>query len=267
MPISSHYSRNCRNIPTPFVVLSQPRTGSTLICSLLSSHPGIRALVEPINPIGHSHHMRPIGSKCLVPEDMAQYHLKHVLDILFANQAPPEEWLLSYKNATNAAGFKIMAHQLTALRDEQVFWRYLVDNNVKVILIFRHNIVMQYVSDLIVQKTNQCACWDGDVKTASVVVPIGSLGAQLQRIMAEKRYLTRRVVELGLDKRRLQYEDFKDDINSVNRLVPWLIGEKYTLTTKLLKQNPDSMMSRVKNYNELVCELRRLNLGHLIVNN
>ncbi len=252
--------------PVPFVILSQPRTGSTLVCSLLSSHPGIRALVEPINPINHYHHMKPIkGSKCLLPEAMVQTNLNRALRLLFNQKPIPERWVLSRKEATAAAGFKIMAHQLIALKSEPVFWKYLVDNNVKVILIFRYNIVMQYISDLIVQETYQPTCWDGNVKTAKIIVPIDSLEKHLRRIISEKRYLVKKVNELGLDKRKLKYEDFKDNTIAISRLMPWLIGERANLTTKLSKQNPDSMRERVKNYNELVRELRRLNLDHLIV--
>lgn len=267
MQTSSPYSQNCHN-PVPFVILSQPRTGSTLICSLLSSHRGIRALVEPINPANHTHHMKPIkGSKCLLPETMVQSNISHALDILFARPAPPEQWVLSRKEAKIAAGFKIMAHQLIALNSEPDFWKYLVNNKVKVIMVFRDNIAMQYISDLIVQETYQSTCWDGNVKTARVVVPIDSLGKQLRRIMIEKKYIIDKVNACGLDSRRLKYENFKDDITPVNNILPWLIGESATLTTKLSKQNPDSMMARVKNYNELINELRRLNLSHLIVDN
>jgi len=254
--------------PVPFVILSQPRTGSTLVCSLLSSHPGVRALVEPINPRGHNHHMKPIvGSKCLLPEFMIQNNLPRAFRILFSEKAPSGDWILSNKKAPKAAGFKIMAHQIMALRSESVFWQYLVDNNVKVILVFRYNIVMQYISDLIVKETHQSACWDGNVRTAKVNVPIDTLEDNLRRIISEKDYLVHKVNELGLDKRRLKYEDFKDDITKVSDLMPWLIGESFLLTTKLSKQNSDSMKMRVKNYNELVIELRRLNFEHLIVDN
>lgn len=267
MQTLSHHSCNSRK-PAPFVILSQPRTGSTLVCSLLCSHPGIRALVEPINPVCHNHHMKPIkGSKCLLPEVMVQNNIVRALELLFDRDPPPDKWVLSKKVATHAAGFKIMMHQLIALKSKDIFWKYLADNKIKVILVFRHNIVMQYISDLIVQETRQSACWDGKVLTAQVTVPINTLESNIRRIMFEKRYLINSVDKYGLDKRRLKYEDFKDDISPVNNLLPWLIGESANLTTKLSKQNPDSIMARVKNYNELIFELHRLDLGHLIVDN
>ena len=254
--------------PTKIVVLSQPRTGSTLVCSLLNSVPGSRIICEPINPRTHSHHMKPLkNSERLLPEYMVQNNLSYALQLLFNNKPLPEKFAISQKAVTKMVGFKIMAHQLMALKNEQVFWDYLVENNVKVVLVFRYNIVMQYISDLIVQVTEQPACWDGNIKTAKVIVPIESLENNLRKIITEKRYLIKKVDDLYLNKRRLKYEDFKDNVVLINKLIPWLIGENANLTTKLSKQNPNSMKARVKNYNELVQELQRLNMDHLIVNN
>lgn len=250
--------------PTKFVILSQPRTGSTLVCSLLSSHPGIRTLVEPVNPTGHDHHMQPApDSRCLLPEAMIQNNIPRAMNILLARKAPPDKWILSRREATYAAGFKIMAHQIQALRSESIFWKYLAENNIKVLLIFRYNVVMQYVSDLIVQKTRQPACWVGNPKTAKVIVPLNTLGKNIRRIMLQKQYLISK--SKSLDHRRIVYEKFKDTVEPIEALLPWLIGEKYNLTTKLQKQNPGSLRERVYNYDALVGELRRLGLVHLVI--
>jgi hypothetical protein len=187
------------------------------------------------------------------------------MNLLLARQAPPDQWVLSKKEATHAAGFKIMAHQIQALKSELEFWAYLEESGVKVLLVFRENIVMQYVSDLIVQHTRQAACWVGEPKTAKVVVQLGCLEKNLRRIQSQKRYLVHK--SQSLDRRRVEYEEFKDNVESIEALLPWLIGERYNLTTKLQKQNPDSLRERVSNYGALVGELRRLGLEHLIVDN
>lgn len=250
------------NLPQKFVVLSQPRTGSTLVCSLLSSHPGVRTIIEPINPRGHDHHMKPVkGTVCLLPEHMIQNNLPRALDILFSSKPIPDQWVLSQRSAPQAAGFKIMAHQLIALRSEPIFWNYLRENKVKIILVFRYNIIMQYVSDLIVQQTRESTCWAGKPKTAKVHVPIPTLGKTLAKISKQKMYLIEKTTQF--DHRRVRYEDFKDSVEPIEQLMPWLIGEEYNLTTRLQKQNPDNLQARVKNYGALVVELRRLGLGHL----
>ncbi len=254
--------------PKRFVVLSQPRTGSTLLSSLLNSHPKVRCLVEPVNPSTHFHHMRPVkDSTCLLPEVMVQNNIIRALKILFSPEPPPKQWIQSRKRGDLAVGFKIMVHQIRALKSEEEFWKYLVDEKIPVVLCFRYNIIMQYVSDLITIATRQPTCWDGEVRTSKVVVPIKTLEAELKRILSEKTYLINKVNELGLEKRRLKYEDFKDNIAPAERVFTWLTGEKHTLTTKLSKQNPDSLQARVINYEELVAEITKLNMQHLLVDN
>lgn len=225
-------------------------------------------LVEPINPRGHAHHMKPIqGSRCLLPEVMVQNNLPRALRILFDAAPPPTQWILSKKPATAAAGFKIMAHQIQALKSEQVFWDYLVQEKIPVILCFRYNILMQYISDLITQATKQAACWDGKVRTAKVTVNVPGLEGELKRIITEKTYLIEKCEALNLERKRTKYEDFKDDTTPVEDILEWLVGERYPLSTKLSKQNPDSLRARVTNYRELVREVRRLGLDNLLVDN
>lgn len=246
-----------------FVILSQPRTGSTLITSLIASHKGVRCLVEPINPSTHNHHMKPIpGSPGLIPEVLIQNKLEPTLNKLLSKGPLPQNWNSTSKTAEIAAGFKIMAHQVRGLKHSELFWEYLHKNSIKVLLVFRENIAMQYISDLIVKKTRQCAVWSGEPKTAQVEVPIKSLRENLRRIKEERRYLLER--SRNLDRRRLTYEKFKDNITTVESILPWLTGAKYNVTSKLQKQNPDSMRSRVTNYDQLVAELRRLKFDHLI---
>jgi len=250
---------------TRFVILSQPRTGSTLVCSLLSSIPGVRALVEPVNPLGHYHHMQPIiGSRCLLPQDMIQSDISGAMDMLLAEDPPPIKWVLSRKVADVAAGFKIMAHQIQALNQEGIFWRYLSRNNIKVILVFRYNILQQYISDIITSITNQPACWDGNAKTAKVEIHLESLEANFARIIREKQYLLDMVAKWDLDHKRLKYEDFKDDMTTVGNILPWLIGKHAKLQTRLIKQNPNNVKDRVTNYAELAEVVAKLGFKNLL---
>lgn len=211
--------------------------------------------------------MRPVqGSTCLLPEAMVQNNLPRALRILFSPEPTPATWILSQKRGDLAAGFKIMAHQLQALKSEKVFWEYLAAEKIPVVLCFRYNILMQYVSDLITMATRQPACWDGNVRSAKVTVPVVTLGRELRRIMAEKKYLLQRVEAAGLERRRVRYEDFKDDMGPVEELFVWLTGERAPLTTKLSKQNPDALSDRVTNYDQVVAEIRKLGLERLLDN-
>lgn len=212
--------------------------------------------------------MRPVqGSNCLLPEPMVQNNLQRAFRILFSPDQPPQPWIMSNKRGDLAAGFKIMAHQIQALRSVDEFWQYLVDEKILVVICLRYNILMQFVSDQITRVTRQSTCWDGNVRTAQVTLDIPSLGKELRRIMAEKKYLIQKVDSLGLQKWRLRYEQFKDSVEPVEDLFTWLTGEKAHLTTKLSKQNPDALRDRVTNYDQVAAEIRRLGLDHLLADN
>lgn len=252
-------------MPARFVIIAQPRTGSTLVCSLLNSVPGVRCLIEPINPRTHSHHMQPLrGSKRLLPELMVQTDIVGAMELLLREEPTPARFSLSKKPAPVAAGFKIMVHQIRALDNEFGFWEHLRTGNIKPVLVFRYNILWQYVSDLITMATGQTTAWSGfdTVKRSKVTVPIATLGQKLSQLMREKRYALSQVA--GLEHRRLVYEEFKTDYQTVGDMLPWLIGQEHKVTTRLQKQNPDDLRARVNNFSAVVGELHKLGLSHLI---
>jgi len=244
-----------------FVVLSQPRTGSTLFCSLLNSNKNVRVLIEPINPKTHSHHMQPLLGN-LMPEEMVQNDITKTLDILFDEEPPT--WIQTTRFATLAAGFKIMAHQVAALRQENIFWYYLKEHAVKAVIIFRHNILLQHISDLIVRVTNQPVCWDGNIVTARVEVPIQTLADDLKAIVSQRNYLLNKAKQYSLDYTKLAYESYQHNTAAVAELLPWLVGETYVLKSKLMKQNPNSVFDRVVNYDAIADELRRIGMLYLL---
>ena len=245
---------------TPFVIVAQPRTGSTLVCSLLNSVGGVRAIVEPINPIGHNHHMQPAKGP-LVPQAMLD-HIPTVMKILLNQDGLP--WNLSNKMAYRAAGFKIMAHQIQALPTPEDFWRYLAEYKIKVLWILRHNILLQYISDLIVQQTRQAVCWDATPIQTRVTVNLNKLSESLKRINLEKRYLLDSLEQYNLEYKRLRYESFQHSFKPITGALEWLIGERHILTTKLMKQNSDRLIDRVVNYADVVRVTRELGFADLI---
>lgn len=203
--------------------------------------------------------MQPIDGTCLVPEHNLQ-NISDVMDDLLCSRPP--SWNLSEKPATIAAGFKIMCHQIKSLPEESLFWDYLSKNNIKTIINIRRNILLQYTSDLIAFATRQAACWDGNVKHAKINVPIDTLQSELIRIREEKRYILYK--SISLDRKIIEYEQFKDNINVVESLLPWLIGSKRYLKSRLSKQNSDDLRNRILNYEEVVDEIHRIKMSHLI---
>lgn len=226
-------------------------------------------LVEPINPVTHGHHMKPVhnpshGRRYILPEQLVQHNIERALDMLFSADPLPEDLITNRKRGDWVAGFKIMAHQIMALQSEDDFWEYLASKRVKIVLCFRYNIIMQYVSDMITIATRQSACWDGNVRTAQIRINIRTLGFELQKIINQRKYLTDMVDTIGLDHRLVEYENFKNTTEPIEEVLCWVTGEKRRLTTKLSKQNPDCLRARVSNYEELVAEANQLGFGYLI---
>lgn len=270
MQTSSQLSPNLDN-PTAFVIISQPRTGSTLICCLLNSNPNVRALVEPINPIGHKHHMQPLpNDKHLIPQLLVDRSLATVMDQMFSKDGiasdMTQDWL-SKRSASKAVGFKIMIHQIMALKQKEIFWKSLVKHKAKIVVNYRQNILMQYVSDIIAARTGKSTCYDGKPITTEVMIPVASLGDNLKRIVDEQKSIAELIRKVNLPTYKLKYEEFRDNVEPIENLNRWLTGDKINLTTKMSKQNPENLKARVKNYHDLAKEVRRLGLENLLVDN
>ena len=259
-----------------FIILAQPRTGSTLITSLINwgAPKGIRCINEPINPVGHNHHMKPALKSDrlrhhLIPQKIVHNNIVRALDICFRplhESIRPDvkdvAWVKQKIDGRVAAGFKIMAHQIMVLKQHDKFWEYLHRHDIKTILVRRRNILMQWISDLIVKETRQCVVWNGPVKTARVNVPLEQIKSNLDRIQHENQYLLER--SENLDRRILEYEDFKNDYTVVEDILPWLIGVKYKVQANCAKQNPDSLRERVTNYEQLRQKLSELGMGEYL---
>lgn len=262
-----------------FIILAQPRTGSTLITSLIQygAPKGIRCINEPINPVGHSHHMKPMvrpenkhKNMHLIPQSIVHNNIIRALDICFRpvheNVRPDVKdvtWIKHKIDGRIAAGFKIMAHHIMALKQQNKFWEYLHRHDVKTIIVRRRNILMQWISDLIVKETRQCVVWHGQVKRARVKVPLDQLETNLDRINAENDYLLEE--SKNLDRKIVEYEDFKENYAVVEQLLPWLLGIKYKVKAQCAKQNPDSMRERVTNYDLLCRKLQELGLNEYLI--
>ena len=205
--------------------------------------------------------MQPL-SENLIPDKVAFLNLDHAIDKLLRPE-PPTEWLLAKKHGSLASGFKIMAHQIRALPNSADFWRCLTRQNVKILVVVRNNILAQYISDLIVKKTRQCVCTDGNVKKAKVQVPINNLKSILSKLKEEQEFILRRAE--CYDHRILRYEKFKDNIIDIESAFEWLVGFPYTLTARIMKQNPDSIADKVTNYDELATEMHRIGLENYLI--
>jgi len=215
--------------------------------------------------------MQPLpNDKHLIPQLMVDRSLAIVMDKMFSKEgiSPDltQDWL-SKRTASKAVGFKIMIHQIMALKQKEIFWKSLSKHKARIVINYRQNILMQYVSDVIAARTGKSTCYDGKPITAEVVIPIASLCENLKRIVDEQKSIAELVRKVNLPTYKLKYEEFRDNVLPIENLNRWLTGDKIGLTTKMSKQNPENLKARVKNYHDLAKEVRRLGLENLLVDN
>ncbi len=248
----SHGSRNLSN----FVIIAQPRCGSNLLSSLLNNHPNIRVIIEPINPSGHRHFLQPAPEKGgILPDSLVHDHLAQAMDILFTRKMP--NMLRRRPKSCPVMGFKIMIHQIQALRSEEEFWRILF-KDLKLLVILRRNILRQIVSEEICKAGVRTAYWNEDPPRIKVKVPVPRMLSRMREIEAERRYLNHRLH--GRVFRQFWYEDIKDNLSKVSNVLPYLGCKQIQLRTRLRQQNAGDLKDLIINYRAVAAALERLNL-------
>lgn len=262
MQISSHHFSEYHS-PNKIAIITMPRTGSTCLSACIGSVPGIRMEVEPFNHTRHSYHMKPNPSDGMVSEDEIFNRLDKLFDIYLSSAPLPERYRGCHKKKADvAAGFKCMIHQICGMPNEKQFWNLLKVHDIKVIKLYRHNIIKQITSSLISEVTRACVVYaqSSQEKTAKVVIPISELSNMIDVIEDQRSYIDKMVALYGLRNMLVIYEDFENDYTYIERkIMPFLIGRRAVVKVRTKRQNPVSIEDRVVNYNELVRELIRLN--------
>lgn len=243
------------------LIISQPRTGSSWLTTLLGHKQGHRLLVEPIIPACIDYFMKPNEQSNVIKEYHIQNNLITVLDDLFNSEYPDKQYGVDYpKLATDLSGFKIMIHQIKALPSPDIFIRYLERNNVKILVNYRYNIGAQYVSEIIAKKTKQLAAF-GETEPVTAVVQINKkdMQSRLTEIVEEKKYLAKLLQGADLDCKTLFYEDYKDNIANLIPITIWLMGKQFDLHSTHKKQNPEDIREVVSNYDDYLEVLASFN--------
>lgn len=230
----------------PFVVLSTPRTGSTLLCLLLDSHPEIvchgeifnKAFIDLAPSLAGNAHFRTEG---LHLRDEKPYA---TLEMAYA---------VGRKAGARATGFKMQPGQ-----NDAIFMAVLRDRRIRKIVLARRNLLKCYTSHLIAVETHYWTTFTdrtGSPRTAQVIVnPVAFRGYALN-----VRHI-HHVIRGFVDRERqpalfLDYEDLLGE--SVQREVLAFLGAEpdVALTASVRPHNPPSIRDRVANYDELVARL------------
>jgi LPS sulfotransferase NodH len=132
---------------TKFIILSRPRSGSNFLCSLLQSHPDIRAFEElfPKNrqSIHWGYQNYPSSARILSLRELESHNF--IKEIIFRE----------FHKSVSAVGFKIFYHQSRHGSAPNV-WPYLIDDkSLNVIHLKRKNLLRVCLSHALARKTNK----------------------------------------------------------------------------------------------------------------
>lgn len=229
---------------TKFIILSRPRSGSNFLCSLLQSHPDIRAFEElfPKNKrkIHWGYQNYPSSSKILNLREFESY--KFMEEIVFRE----------FQDSVSAVGFKIFYHQF---RHESVpsTWQYLTtDKDLKIIHLKRRNLLSVYLSHTLAKKTNTWTL--RNLKKSKNPDPIHLCYEDCLVFFKESQKWEKTGKEVFLDHKLIDifYEDLVVNTDVESRRVQEFLGVKpKSLYASTFRQNTSKLRNSIANYFQL----------------
>ena len=233
------------NQSTCFVILTEARTGSNLLVSLLDSHPDINCHSEVF-------HRKTVYAKPPLDAMSVEWrdaHVEEVLDAIFADKDRGERLL--------ANGFKLFYYHKPKL-----ILRLARDPKVKFIVLRRNDKLSQYSSRKIALKTGRWAGPKenrGETNSAADEKPRGGGQAKVKysvwghltySIFSELCYYVamRVLAHFGAKTFQVRYEDLVTDLDGQMReVLSFLQLSEADLSTELERQNSPDVIDRFSN--------------------
>lgn len=214
---------------TPFVILSEPRSGSTLLHTYLNSHTQIKSYGEVLR-------------ENIEANDISKETTPYIESLAFK----------PHTQALKAIGLKLFYEYYEDPRYCESFNYVLKRNDVKILYLIRRDILKIYVSLKIAQKTNE---WSS-VKSASYEPRTRITIDRNDYIQFREEHLRHRRLFLMLLKDHplleIAYEDLVHNPQPVLNSIQQFLGVKPKVLFTLLKQqNPGSVASLITNYDEV----------------
>ena len=245
---------------TPFFIWFTGRTGSTLLCDLLNSHPDVYCRMEDFSEVvldlNHGmanenvrefkgvHYSRRICSpKKIVHDPNREQILEHL------------QWI--YSGGSAACGFKFRFPAQAAVFPE-VLETLQPLPGMKVIELIRDNTLKQAISlqnvDRVREDSSQVSC---NLTSHTQLDPLQlnvELAIKHARFFLNSRQAFRRVTNEFSHVLRVSYEDLNQNISSTTARVLGFLGVDVApeLATSFFKTTPDQIADAVANYDELV---------------
>lgn len=217
-----------RRHPVNFVVLSSQRSGSTLLCELLGSHPDV-VMAKELFKIS--------GSGRNLDENRYSAEKGTAKDFL-------SNFFCSDATTVRSKGFKLMLDQL---RVQSGLEEFIADEKISVIYLERANLLKQHVSRLAAQSSLRYHSEESG-KTEPFAFATGSLLEQLDQLQRDRGELRR--LAFRFNALTIAYEDLvADQTATLTKAQRFLRLEPYAqLASPLIKILAPDLNRSVANY-------------------
>ena len=230
-----------------FVVAGVQRTGSTLICSSLDSHPNIYCDGEAFKVKNWKKSNYPYVPDYGYLNYVEQSMLRRVLHLCYRKK-PVEEYLNDFfqKSAQKAVGFKLMYSHVKRF---PTVVPYVKEHDFKIIHLERKNILKVWVSTLGARQRGFHS--QEKVGRIKIFVPLHNLRKRLDWLN-DQSGKWKDIFSKSNDYIHVEYESFvKDKPAQLGRLCDFLGVETQILESNLKKLTSDDLSQVIENYDEV----------------
>lgn len=250
---------------TKFVILTLPRTGSTLLSKSLNRHPEIfcddeifhfsfRDYFSPNQFRFLKIRFLPKKINYIINYPVTYLRLGDFLNKYFSNKS---------NENFKARGFKVMHYQtfyMPGLID------YLKKNDIKIILLLRENIFRNALSDMRARTTGVYHNQNENKEVTSGLPKLNVdtivLKNKMDHIVEQNKKLEQ--IAQHMDYIKIRYEDFADWNNTMNKIFDFLNVSRQDVSAGAKKLNPDNVEDMIINFSEVKNWLQQNNYAEFI---
>ncbi|MDJ0571270.1 MAG: sulfotransferase [Pleurocapsa sp. MO_192.B19] len=252
-------NNNSSTLLNKFVIFTQPRSGSNLLCGMLNLHPEILCHHEIFNPqrIYYSKDFHELlgNDETIFREDLIKG--KVGLTTLKERKRYPEEFI--FKIWSNNFGCKAVGFNLFPNHIPYASTSLIRDKNVKKVLLLRRNKIKCYVSLLIARKTGKWDSYNFSKQENNSDISVDVSATKILRWSKKNSHyfhkLRQKMIDMDQSYLELGYEDLIGEKSEyIKSDLLKFIGVSSAveyLQPPLKKQNSNKLVDLISNFDEL----------------